>query len=201
MGAHCLSYFFYVADLEVEEVLCTLETVIPDHPAPLGDGGFRVGAAGDAEPAHPQHHRRHGDRALQVRGRRHRPHRDEPGLTGVRFDIGYDLVGTSGTLRYSYDRINDIQLYRERRPGRAARLHPVQMGPTDPRYAALLPVSGLGLGYNDYKAIEAREMIAAVAEGRPAFPTSPSATACSGSSRPAYAPTARGPGVKPSEIA
>jgi predicted dehydrogenase len=46
----------------------------------------------------------------------------------------------------------------------------MQMGPTDPRYAALLPVSALGLGYNDYKAMEAREMIEAVAAGRPAYP-------------------------------
>ena len=46
----------------------------------------------------------------------------------------------------------------------------VGMGPSDPRYAALMPVAGLGLGYNDYKAIEAREMLVAVAEGRPAFP-------------------------------
>ena len=42
------------------------------------------------------------------------------------------------------------------------------MGPSDPRFAALHPVSGLGLGYNDYKAIEARELVAVV--GEPAFP-------------------------------
>lgn len=44
------------------------------------------------------------------------------------------------------------------------------MGPNDPRLAALHPVSGLGLGYNDYKAIEAREIIAAIGERRPAYP-------------------------------
>jgi predicted dehydrogenase len=34
----------------------------------------------------------------------------------------------------------------------------------------MLPAAGLALGYNDFKAIEARELIAAVAENRPAHP-------------------------------
>lgn len=44
------------------------------------------------------------------------------------------------------------------------------MGPTNPRYAALLPVPARRLGYNDYKAMEIRELIEAVATGRAAYP-------------------------------
>ena len=47
VGAHCLSYFYYLLDRRIEEVFCQLETVIPDHAAPVGDGGFRLDAAGD----------------------------------------------------------------------------------------------------------------------------------------------------------
>ena len=90
--------------------------------------------------------------------------------TGIRFEIGYDLIGANGSLRYDYSRINDIELYREEGPVEQRGFKRIQMGPSDPRYAAMQPVAGLGLGYNDYKAIEAREMLMAVAEGRPAFP-------------------------------
>ncbi len=89
---------------------------------------------------------------------------------GIRYDIGYDIVGSKGTLRYSYERINDLQLYTETGPVEFRGFKQIEMGPSDPRFAALHPVTGLGLGYNDYKAIEAREMIAAVGEGRPAWP-------------------------------
>lgn len=90
--------------------------------------------------------------------------------TGIRFDIGYDIVGSKGTLRYNYERINDLDLYRDQGPADARGFTRMQMGPSDPRYAAMLPVSGRGLGYNDYKAVEAREMIEAVAAGRSAYP-------------------------------
>jgi predicted dehydrogenase len=46
----------------------------------------------------------------------------------------------------------------------------IEMGPSDPRFAAFQPVPGLGLGYNDYKAMEIRDMIEAVAAGKPAYP-------------------------------
>jgi hypothetical protein len=79
-------------------------------------------------------------------------------------------MGSLGTVRYSYDHINDIQIYRPDGGTNYQGFTHVEMGPSDPRFAALHPVSGLGLGYNDYKAIEAREMLVAVCEGRPAFP-------------------------------
>jgi predicted dehydrogenase len=170
LGAHCLSYFFYVVDRDIQEVFCTLETVIPDHAAPLGAGGFRIGTAGDQTRRIPN---TTDDIATVL-------FKCADGLTGhiecsrvsngIRYDIGYDLIGEVGTLRYSYDRINDLYLYQEEGPVEQRGFKRIEMGPSDSRFAALHPVSGLGLGYNDYKAIEAREMLAAVGEGRKASP-------------------------------
>src|SRR6185437_15174018 len=70
--------------------------------------------------------------------------------TGVRFDIGYEIVGTEGTLRYDYERINDLDLYRETGPVENRGFTRMKMGPTDPRYAALLPVPALGPAYPDF---------------------------------------------------
>jgi predicted dehydrogenase len=169
LGAHLLSYFFYVAGLPVEEVLCTLQTVVPDRPAPLGTGGFRIGAVGDNSRRIPNTTDDVATVLFRFPGGQ--GHLETSRVSnGIRFDIGYDLVGSKGTLRYSYDRINDLQLYTETGPVELRGFKRIQMGPSDPRFAALHPVAGLGLGYNDFKAIEAREMISAVAEGRPASP-------------------------------
>lgn len=170
VGAHCLSYFYYLLDRRIEEVFCQLETVIPDHAAPLGDGGFRLDAAGDAT----KRIKNTTDDIATVIFRFSDGGSGEMSLnrvaTGIRYNIGYDVMGSLGTVRYSYDRINDIQLYRSTGEPTLRGFTQIEMGPSDPRFAALHPVSGLGLGYNDYKAIEAREMLVAVAEGRPAFP-------------------------------
>ncbi len=169
LGAHLLSYFFYVAGLPVEEVLCTLETVIPDHAAPLGAGGFKIGTVGDSSRRIPNTTDDIATVLFRFPGGS--GHLEASRVSnGIRYDIGYDIVGSKGTLRYSYDRINDLQLYTETGPVEFRGFKQIEMGPSDPRFAALHPVTGLGLGYNDYKAIEAREMIAAVGEGRPAWP-------------------------------
>ncbi len=170
LGAHCLSYLYYLLECQIEEVFSTLEIVVKDHPASVALGGFKLGARGDE-------------------GRRVANTTDDTAAvlfklagggsghielsrikTGVRFEIGYDIVGSRGTLRYDYRDINDLFVYREDGPADERGFKRIAMGPSDPRFAALHPVSGLGLGYNDYKAIEAREIISAIGEGRKAAP-------------------------------
>lgn len=171
IGAHCLSYYYHLVNQPIEEVFCTLETVIPDHAAPLAQGGaFRLGAAGDTsrriknttdDLAHVLFRFAGGGTGQMTLSRI---------ATGIRYDIGYDITGGQGTLRYTYDRVNDMYLYRETGDPELRGFTRIEMGPSDPRFAALHPVQGLGLGFLDYKAIEAREMITAVAEERKAYP-------------------------------
>jgi predicted dehydrogenase len=152
------------------EVFCALDTVIPDHAAPLGEGAFRLGAAGDQS----RRIKNTTDDIATVMFRFSDGGAGHMSLSrvasGIRYDIGYDISGSEGTIRQSYARINDIQIYREAGDPEFRGTAHLQMGPTDPRFAALHPVSGLGLGYNDYKAIEPREMIVAAAEKRPGLP-------------------------------
>ncbi len=170
IGAHCLSYFYHLVDREIEEVLCSLRIVVPDHPAPLGAGGFRMGAQGDATKRIPNTTDDIATVMFRFKGGGMGHMETSRVSTGIRFDIGYDIIGTKGSLRYDYHRINDLELYRDEGPLEQRGFRRMQSGPTDSRYAALLPVPGLGLGYNDYKAMEAREMIEAVAAGRAAYP-------------------------------
>ena len=66
--------------------------------------------------------------------------------------------------------MNELQLYRHTEPAAERGYKTIYIGPDHPGYAAFHPIPGIGLGYNDQKIIEARELICAVAEGRPAEP-------------------------------
>ena len=44
------------------------------------------------------------------------------------------------------------------------------MGPFNEKFANFHPVAGLGIGYHDYKILEVREFIEAIANKREAYP-------------------------------
>ena len=170
IGAHCFAYLQHLVDQPVEEVLCNLEIVIPERPALAAHGGFSM----DASAGSGQMVRVDTDDLATAM------FKTSDGLTGhmemsrvslgKRMDIGYELTGSQGALRYYYDRINDLQVYKEEgHPGSTGFKH-IAMGPTDPRYAAFFPVPGLGAGYNDFKVMEVQDLIEAVAAGEPAYP-------------------------------
>jgi predicted dehydrogenase len=170
LGAHCLSYFYRLLDREIVEVFCNLDYVVKDRPAPTAIGGFKLGARGDAGRRIANTTDDAATVIFKLAGGGSGHIEVSRIATGVRFEIGYDIVGSKGTLRYDYRDINDLFLYREDEPAEERGFKRIKMGPTDPRFLALHPVSGLGLGYNDYKAIEAREIVAAIGEGRKASP-------------------------------
>lgn len=169
IGAHLLSYYFHLIGEEIDEVQCMLDTVIPSHPAPVGAGAFQLDAAAD----HGRMIKNTTDDIASVMFRfgNSRGHIETSRVsTGIRFNIGYDIIGSKGTLRYDYDRINDLYFHQEEGPASMRGWKRIEAGPHDEAYAAFLPVRGLGLGYNDFKAMEARDFLVAAATGQPAHP-------------------------------
>ncbi len=47
----------------------------------------------------------------------------------------------------------------------------IDVGPEAPGYAAYSPLANLGVGYNDYKAIEVAEVVHSVLSGEASWPT------------------------------
>jgi predicted dehydrogenase len=66
--------------------------------------------------------------------------------------------------------MNELKLYRHGDPPAERGYKTVYLAPEHPNYGAFHPIAGNALGYNDQKIIEARELICALAEGRPAEP-------------------------------
>ncbi len=90
--------------------------------------------------------------------------------TGRKMGLGYEIQGTKGALLFTQERMNELKLYRHTDPPAERGYKTVYLAPEHPGYGAFHPIPGNSLGYNDQKIIEARELIVAVAEGRPAEP-------------------------------
>lgn len=169
VGSHCLSYYFHLIGTKINEVFCNLETVVHDRPIGNADGAIRYDARNRHARRVPNTTDDIGTAVFKFAGGAGliEANRVSP---GAHFDIGYEIVGTRGMLRYSYDNINDLCIYRGEGAEEFRGFKRIASGPGNPLYAALLPAAGLALGYNDFKALEARELIVAVAENRPAHP-------------------------------
>jgi predicted dehydrogenase len=90
--------------------------------------------------------------------------------TGRKMGLGYEIQGTSGALWFTQERMNELKLYRHTDPPAERGYKTIYLAPEHPGYGAFHPIPGNALGYNDQKIIEARELICALAEGRPAEP-------------------------------
>jgi len=89
---------------------------------------------------------------------------------GRKLGLGYEIQGTKGSLFYTQERMNEIQLYRNSDAEREKGYKTIYIGPEHPGYKAFFGLAGIGLGYNDQKIIEAHDLITAVALGQPAQP-------------------------------
>lgn len=89
---------------------------------------------------------------------------------GRKLGLNYEIQGTKGSLFYTQERMNEIQLYRDSDPDREKGYKTIYIGPEHPGYKAFFGLAGIGLGYNDQKIIEAHDLITAIALDQPAEP-------------------------------
>lgn len=90
--------------------------------------------------------------------------------TGRKLWIGYEIQGTKGALYFTQERMNELQFYRAGDPPGERGYKTILTGPAHKWYGGFHPIAGIGLGYNDQKIIEARDLLVAVAGGEKAEP-------------------------------
>jgi predicted dehydrogenase len=168
MGSHTLAFAQYLLG-DVVEVCGLCETYIRERPlAGSGTGQTARAAAGAATRAVEnddvaQFLMRFASGAIGTIGT------SRIG-TGRKMGLGYEIQGIEGALYFTQERMNELKLYRHGDPAAERGYKTVYLAPEHPNYGAFHPIAGNALGYNDQKIIEARELICALAEGRPAEP-------------------------------
>ncbi len=92
-------------------------------------------------------------------------------IQGPRSEIGFDVHGTRGAVRWDFERMNEFELYLVD-DGDDRGYRRVLAGPEHPFHANFSPGAGIGLGYDDLKVIEAHQFLQSVArqeQGEPGF--------------------------------
>ncbi|WP_414472278.1 Gfo/Idh/MocA family protein [Microvirga sp. M2] len=77
--------------------------------------------------------------------------------------IALQLFGSRGTVAYDQERMNEVQLYTADGPKETRGFRTILAGPQHPPYDRFIPAPGHGLGFNDLKIIECRELMRRIA--------------------------------------
>lgn len=103
-------------------------------------------------------------------------------IYGPKCEMAFDWHGTEGALRWNFERMNEIEVYRPRdkqHTGTVSDLHDgytrVVAGPEHPGYSWFQPGAGISLGYDDLKALEAFHFLESIRGNRPHEPSVASA--------------------------
>jgi predicted dehydrogenase len=90
--------------------------------------------------------------------------------TGYKCGLAVRVQGTRGSLSFDQERMNELRLYRSDDAAGRRGFRTILAGPDHPDYAAFCPAPGHGLGINDLKVIEVRNLLRAIREGGDASP-------------------------------
>ncbi len=89
---------------------------------------------------------------------------------GRKMQLEFELTGTKGTLFFTQERFNELQLYAAGQGRAREGFRTIVAGPDTPPYGAFCPAPGHQLGFNDLKTIEVAALIDAIAAGGEASP-------------------------------
>ena len=90
--------------------------------------------------------------------------------TGYKCGLKVQVLGTRGSIVFDQERMNELRLYRVDDPAGRRGFRTILAGPEHPDYAAFCPAPGHGLGINDLKVIEVRNLLRAIRTGGNASP-------------------------------
>lgn len=90
--------------------------------------------------------------------------------TGYKCGLAVEVHGTRGTLLFDQERMNELKLYVTADAAGRRGFRTILAGPEHGDYAAFCPAPGHGLGINDLKVIEIRNLIRAIRSGTDASP-------------------------------
>ena len=91
--------------------------------------------------------------------------------TGRKMGYAYEVHGTTGAIRFDQEDQNALWLYRAEGPEAERGFRKILTGPAHPDYLPFCQGPGHGTGYQDQIIIEAKDFLAAIAAGRPLWPS------------------------------
>ncbi len=89
--------------------------------------------------------------------------------TGKKCGLTFEIFGSKGSLEFDQERMNEIRYYACGDDAGQRGFRTILAGPEHPDYGAFCPASGHGLGINDLKIIEVRNLLCSITTGEPVY--------------------------------
>lgn len=89
---------------------------------------------------------------------------------GRKMGLSYVITGTKGTLSYTQERMAELQLYLHSDPSARQGFKTILTGPEHPDYRHFCVSAGHGIGFNDQKTVEIRDLINGIANNQSMYP-------------------------------
>lgn len=79
--------------------------------------------------------------------------------TGKKCGLEFEIFGSTGSIAFDQERMNELRVYSNEGSADERGFRTILAGPEHPDYAAFCPAPGHGLGINDLKVIEVRNLL------------------------------------------
>ncbi|NRN26945.1 Gfo/Idh/MocA family protein [Photorhabdus heterorhabditis] len=89
---------------------------------------------------------------------------------GRKMGLSYIITGTKGTLNFTQERMAELKLYRHDEPANRQGFKTILIGPEHPDYAPFCNGTGHGIGFNDQKTVEIRDLLNGIASNKEIWP-------------------------------
>lgn len=158
MGSHIINMAQYLVGA-IDELCADLQTVHKERPIP--DKATETGTVENDDQVHMMIRFNNGAMGTLESSRI---------AWGRKNSLWFEITGTRGTLIYDQERLSELQLYTANDASNRQGFRRVLTGPEHPDYKHFCVSAGHGLGYNDMKAVEVRDLIEGIANNKPLWP-------------------------------
>lgn len=89
---------------------------------------------------------------------------------GKKMGLTYEITGTRGSIRFDQERLAELELYTSDQHSSRQGFKRILIGPEHPDYRYFCESAGHGLGYNDQKIVEIRDLVHGITHDQPTWP-------------------------------
>lgn len=158
MGAHIINLAQYLVG-DIVALIGDLQTIIPERP--LANHPDKTARVENEDQAHAMVRFTNGAIGTIESSRV---------AWGRKMGLTYEITGTKGTLVFDQERMSELKLFTATDPKNRQGFRTLLLGPEHPDYVNFCVGPGHGIGFNDQKIIEVRDLVDGLAANKPMWP-------------------------------
>lgn len=158
LAAHIVNMAQYLVG-DIQQVCGDLKVVVPVRPASAGSS--EMVAVENEDQAHALVRFAGGAQGVIETSRV---------ANGRKMGLTWTITGTKGAITFTQERMAELKLYLQNDPEGRQGFRTLLVGPAHPDYGSFCMGAGHGIGFNDQKTVEVRDLIDGIAADTPLWP-------------------------------